>query len=123
MAGFVLDESSVRLLRRVVREVVGEDKTRRRNREPRTVLAGRKSIRGTLNGSLDRGTFASPETATMSVFGRNPTTGVWTDTGINVTIEETGMLGSADAPLGSSTQVHAVWTNGAWLLIAYDCDA
>lgn len=76
----------------------------------------------TVVGKLD-GTMARNGTATLSVYAPNTSGGIGTDTTLNFTIIDVGMIPSASSPLPANTVVMAHYSRGSWVIGAYDCDA
>lgn len=76
----------------------------------------------TVVGRLDT-TMARNGTATLSVYAPNTSGGIGTDTTLNFTIIDVGMIPSSASPIPSNTVAMAHYARGSWVLGAFDCDA
>ena len=86
--------------------------------------ATRTKVRGKLDGTLTRGTQASPTSATLSVWGRtdmSSATAAMTDTSENITIVDDGMVPTSASPIAAGTWVQAELLNGRWCYCGHDC--
>ena len=119
---FLLDAESVAAIREVVQIVLRQYMNNLGLGGPSVPFA-RQTITGTLDEPLERGSFASPATAMMTIYKLDPSTGAWSPTRFKAKITETGKLSSVVAPLVASTQVDAPRVSGSWVVVSFDCDA
>lgn len=77
---------------------------------------------GKTNATWTRGTLAAPEDCAISIWRPGPDLGdAWTDTGVDVTAYDTGMIPTSASPIASGTQVRIVKIGAWWVYDGHDC--
>lgn len=113
---FAFDENAVRLIRQVVKQVLGET-TNRPARERPPDNRPRDTLYATLTEELERGGSAEADVAFVTEDGFDPS-----GTGETFTVLELGLLpDGVTLPVG--TKVLISFIDGVWCLVGFDCDA
>lgn len=77
---------------------------------------------GKTDSTWTRGTLASPTSCVISIWKPGATLGsAWTDSTVNITAYDTGMIPTSASALASGTQVRIVKVGAHWLYDGHDC--
>jgi hypothetical protein len=118
MSGYLINAELLGLIRRTIRQVLGEYRNAEGHRGK--YQQKQRHLQGKLDGGLDAAadSTTTPATAVMSVYEKN-SSGNMVDSGRDITV--TNRFQYADASAGSWCK--AEWIDGEWQLYAVDCGA